>query len=162
MRKKYQKATQFTVLLLAISIAVGGIYLVSAETEDEVSSDSIPFFGKFHRGFVGPMFGALSDELRTEMHETIQTMKDEDASYEEIHEYIQGFLEENGIEAKRPELTEEQLEALQQLREDVQTYAQKRAEELGIELPENGFFSGRGMRFRGLLKGCGFKRQQEG
>jgi hypothetical protein len=61
-----------------------------------------------------------------------------------------------------PEMTEEQLEALQQLREDVQAYAQKRATELGLELPENGFFGGRGMRFRGFMGGCGFREQQEG
>jgi hypothetical protein len=160
MHKTRKKVALFTALVLALTLAVGGIYLVSAETGEE-ASDSATLFGRFRRGFGGPMLGAVDDELRAEMQETIKAMRDEGASFEEIREYIQGFLEENGIEPKRPELTEEQLEAYQQLREDVKAYAQKRAAELGLELPENGFLGGRGMRFRGFIGGCGFRGQVE-
>ena len=156
MNKTYKKAALITTLVLALSLAVGGIYLASAQTEDE-NVDSLPFFGRFRRGFDGPMFGAIDEELRAGMQETIQAMRGEDASCEEIREYIQGFLEENDIESKRPELTEEQLEALQQLHEDVQAYAQKRAEELGLELSENGLFFGHMMRLQGFRGRCGFK-----
>jgi hypothetical protein len=156
MNKTYKKAALIATLVLVLSLAVGGIYLASAQTEEEIVN-SLPFFGRFRRGFDGPMFGALDEELRAEMQETIQAMREEGASCEEIREYIQGFLEENGIEPQRPELTEEQLEALQQLHEDVQAYAQKRAEELGLELSENGFLFGHGMRFRGFRGSCSFK-----
>jgi hypothetical protein len=158
----HKKAALFTALVIAFSLAVGGIYLVSAQIEDEDSSDSIPFFGRVRRGFGGPMFGVLDEELRVEMQETIQAMRDEGASPEEIREYIKVFLEENGIEHQMPEFTEEQLEALHQLREDVKAYAQKRAAELGLELPEHGFFGGRGMKFRGFMGGCSFKGLKEG
>jgi hypothetical protein len=157
----HKKATLIATLVLVFSLSVGGIYIVSAQTEGEEGFGSVPFFDRFRRGFGGPMFGALDEELRVELQETILAMRDEGASSEEIREYIKGFMEENGVESHMPELTEEQQEALKQLREDVQAYAQKRAEELGLELPENGFFGGRGMRFRGFMGSCGFKRQHE-
>ena len=157
------------VLVLAFTLAIGGIYLVSAETGEEESLVSGTPFGKFHRGFVGPMFGDIDAELRAEMQETIQAMREEGTSFEDIWEYIQGFLEENGIEPQRPEftshrpeftphrleLTEEEIEAYKQLHEDVKAYAEKRAAELGLELPKNGFFGGRGIGFHGFMRGSG-------
>jgi hypothetical protein len=151
-----------SVLLLTFSFLAGGIIISSADTSEENDkvSENPPI--KHYRGFCGPMFGAIDDELRVEMHETIKKMKDEGAIFEEIREYIQNFLIENGIEPKRPELTEEQLEALKQLREDVRAYAEKRAAELGLELPENGFFGGCGMGFRGFRRGVGLRRHFKG
>ena len=151
-----------TVLVLALSLAVGGIYLVSAETGEEEVPDYVIPFSKLRRGFGGSMFGGIDDELRAEMQETIQTMRDEGASFEEIRQYIQGFLEENGTELHRSELTQEQLEAFIQLHEDVKAYAQNRAAELGLELPGNGFFGGHGMGFRGFMRGNGHRGYIQG
>lgn len=91
------------------------------------------------------LMSMLSDEQRAELDETIQAMRDNDAKRKEIREYVNDFLEENGVEFESPEaptrpmLSDEQLELFQQLREDVQSYARQRSEELGLELPEDGF-----------------------
>jgi hypothetical protein len=153
------------VLILAFSLTLGGIILISAETEQEdtYASDNPVFRHKR-----GPRFmSMLSDEQRTELDEAIQAMREANATEDEIREYIENFLEENGVEfeppvaPERPELSDEQLELLEQLREDVKSYAQQRAEELGLDLPEDFFSFGRGGAFHGPMRGHGFPMQPE-
>lgn len=140
MNKTQKTIALSTVLILALSISIGGIILVSAETEEPVDAIETPV-QRHHRepGFMS----MLSDEQRAELDEAIQTMRDNDSTPQEIREYVNDFLEENGVEFEppeaptRPELSDEQLELFQQLREDVQSYAQTRAEELGLDLPED-------------------------
>jgi hypothetical protein len=161
--KKTQKTIALsTVLILALSLSLGGIYLVSAQTEQEDANASETPVLKHRRG---PGFlSLLSDEQRAELEETIQALREENATRVEIREYIDDFLEENGVECEspvaveRPELSEEQLELLEQLREDVKSYAQRRAEELGLELPEH-FSFGPGGAIHGPMRGHGFQRQ---
>ncbi len=154
MNKTQKTIALSTVLILALSLSIGGIILVSAETEETVDAIETPV-QRQHRepGFMS----LLSDEQRAELDEAIQTMRDNDSTPQEIREYINDFLVENGVEFEppeaptRPELSDEQLELFQQLREDVQSYAQTRAEELGLELPEDGFPFGQ--RHHGPMRG---------
>lgn len=105
----------------------------------------------------------LSDEQRAELEEAIQALRTTNATRVEIREYIDDFLEENGAECEppvaieRPELSEEKLELLEQLMDDVKSYAQQRAEELGLELPEDFSFGPEGA-IHGPLRGRGFSR----
>ncbi|MCW4013696.1 MAG: hypothetical protein NWF07_11980 [Candidatus Bathyarchaeota archaeon] len=144
------------VLILTLSMTLGGIALVSAETDENVDATETPV-QRHHRGH--DLLSLLNDEQRAELDETIQTMRDMNATHQEIREYIEGFLTENGVEFEppeapaRPEYTDEQLELFQQLREEVESYARQRAEELGLELPENGFMFG--PRHHGPMRGIG-------
>lgn len=165
MNKTQKTIALSAVLILAISLTIGGIILISAKTEQEdtYASDNPVFRHKR-----GPRFmSMLSDEQRVELDEAIQAMREANVAEDEIREYIENFLEENGMEfeppmaAERPELSDEQFELLEQLREDVKSYAQQRAEELGLELPENFFSFGRGGPLRGPMRGHGFSIQPE-
>ncbi|MBN2336379.1 hypothetical protein JXL21_12535 [Candidatus Bathyarchaeota archaeon] len=158
---KNRKALALTsVLLLTLTIAVGGLYLASADAGEDDATSSDPPQGWLRPRMGGRMMGSLDEELRTELMDTVQAMSDEGATREEIAEYVKSFLEENGVEPC-PQLSEEQLEAMQQLREDVEAYAEQRAEELGIELPPMGFFGGGRMgSSHGPRMGFGFRGQR--
>jgi len=148
------------VLLLTITLTVGGLYLVSAETSEDnaTSSDAPQGWLRWRMG--GRMMGSLDEELRSELMSSVQAMRDEGATREEIAKYVKSFLDENGVESC-PELSEEQLEAMQQLREDVEAYAEQRAEELGIELPPMGILGGGHMGFsHGPKMSFGFRGQR--
>ncbi len=147
MRKTHRNIALSAVLLLALTVALGGIFMVSAETDDDALTEPPTCRPRFRE----PML-EIDEQLREEMHETVQSMREEGTTREEVREYVQGFLEENGVEIERPELSEEEKAAREQLREEVQAYAQRRAEELGIELHEGGF------KF-GMLRG-GFGRRR--
>ena len=147
MNKRNKTLVLSTVAIIAFSFIIGSIYLVSAESDEEENDNYFPL-SPFGIKKPGGMMGLLEEKQRTELKEGLDALREEGASCEEIREYIQNYMLEQGIEPPkpeqmRPELTEEQLELLyKQLQEDVQEYAEKRAEELGIELPKNhGFFA---------------------
>jgi hypothetical protein len=146
MNKRNKTLVLSTIAILAFSFIIGSIYLASAESYEE-ENDAYPSFTPFGWKKPGGMMGLLDDEQKAELKESIEALQHEGASFEEIREYVRNYIEEQGIELPdpeqmKPELTEEQLELYEQLRKDVQEYAEKRAEELGIELiPHHGFFN---------------------
>jgi len=140
--------------LLAFSLFVGSIYIVSADSANMVDEDlDSPFSCPIGWRRRGGVWKLLDEEQRSELQEELEALREEGATFKEIQEYIRNYLEKNGIEYNwpelpeetgpkplRPELTEEELEAWEQFRSDVREYAVKRAEELGLELPKNGGF----------------------
>jgi hypothetical protein len=159
MNNRTKKITLSVIALLALSFIGGGFYIVSAEAPLEEPFDEQPL-----RAFFGLRPGCivrqLSEEQRTELLNVIKDMREQGSTREEILDYVKEYLEENDIECPRPELTEEQLEALEQLRKDVREYAENRAEELGIELPpmRGPFFHRFGMMARWRRGHCGFNQ----
>lgn len=163
-----------SVLLLTLSLVVGGAYVASADTDQDDAPSSNPpeFMNGWRRG---PFVGCLEEEQRQELKETLDAMREEGATFDEIREYVQAYLEELGVECRRPELSDEQLDALQQLRDEIQElrnsgatpeeikeYLDQKAEELGIELPPRRQARGFG-GFKGAPgRGRGFFRCHEG
>lgn len=128
--------------------------MVAAETDQDDATASNPpdYVGGWRmRGF---MLGCLDEEQRQELKETVDAMREEGASQEEIREYVQAYLEELGVECQMPQLTEEQMEGLRQLRAEVQELIQRRLGELGIGKS----FMGRGLGFGG--RGVRFAKNQ--
>ncbi|HUV54640.1 MAG TPA: hypothetical protein VMW03_05500 [Candidatus Krumholzibacteriaceae bacterium] len=173
--KGRNKALALTsVLLLTLSLVVGGVYMTSADTDqdDAPSSDPPEIMNRWRRG---PFVGCIDEEQRQELKETLDAMREEGATFDEIREYVQAYLEELGVECQRPELSDEQLDALQQLRDEIQMlrysgatpeeireYLDQKAEELGIELPLRRQARGFG-GFKGASgRGRGFFWCQEG
>jgi len=75
-------------------------------------------------------------------------MREEGVTFDKTREYVQAYLKELGVECQRPELTDEQHKALQQLREEIQElmeggaapdeireYLDHKTEEGVVELP---------------------------
>jgi hypothetical protein len=148
-----------SVLIIAMAVTLGGVYSVSAQTEVEGNATrQMTSFPLLKRG--PPPMPGLSEELRAEMQDTIQSMKEQGATPNEIREYIQGFLVENGVQVKppmdRPELSEEQLALFKQLQEDVKVFTQERAAELGLNITGDGFPLGPWMNFHGPMGSPGF------
>jgi len=81
------------------------------------------------------MLGCLDEEQRQELKETIDTMREEGATQEEIRAYIQEYIEGLGVECQMLQLTDEQVEGLKQLRAEIQELVQRRLGELGIDAP---------------------------
>jgi len=148
------KATALTsVLLLALSLAGDCIYFVAAESDqdDATVNDPPTRLGGWMRR--NHFLEGLDEEQRQELMETIDSMRDEGATQEEIREYIQAYLEELGIEYQepsttRPQLTDEQLEGLEQLRAEVEELIKQRLEELGIDESLAGDLPGFSLRGR--------------
>jgi DNA-binding transcriptional MerR regulator len=173
-----------SVLLLMLSLVVGGVYAASADTDqdDAPGSDPPEYMNRWRRG---PFVGCLDEEQRQELKESVDAMREEGATFDEIREYVQAYLEELGIECQmpeqpdelhqRPELTDEQLEALRQLRDGIQElrdsgatpgeikeYLDQKAEELGIELPLRHHATGSCGSRGALGRGRGFFGRREG
>lgn len=155
-----------SVLLLTLSLVVGDMHFASADTnkDDTPRPDPPEFVNRWRRG---PFFGCLDEEQRQELKESLEALREEGATFDEIKEYVQAYLEELGVDCQRPgppdglprpELTDDQLEVLQQLREKIQElrdggatpeeireYLDQKAKELGIEpptRPQAGCFGG--------------------
>jgi len=138
------KATALTsVLLLALSLVGGGLYVVAAESDQDNATVSNPptFMGGWRMR--GHFLGGLDEEQRQEFKETIDAMREEGATQEEIRAYIQEYLEGLGVECQMPQLTDEQVEGLRQLRVEIQELVQRRLGELCIDAP----LMGRGLGF---------------
>ena len=131
-----------SVLLIALSFVGGSLYLAAAKSnQDDATTDPPSVMGGWRMR--GLMLGCLDEEQRQELKETIDAMRDEGATQEEIKAYIQEYLEGLGVEYKMPQLTDEQVEGLRQLRAEVQELIQRRLGELGIDRS----FMGRGLGF---------------
>ncbi len=153
-----------------------------SDQDDAPGSDPPEFMNSWRRG---SFVGCLDEGQRQELKETLDEMREEGATFDEIREYVQAYLEELGVECQRselpdglhqrPELTDEQLEALRQLRdgiqelrdsgatpEEIKVYLDQRAEDLGVELPTRRQARCLGS-FKGALgRGRGFFSRQEG
>lgn len=136
-----------SVLLLALSFVVGGIYLVSAQRMEEETTDLS--FPKVMGGWriKGHFFHQLDEDQAEGLKDIIEEMKSEGAEHDEIRAAVQEYFEELGLEFQRPELTEEQRKGLEQLRAEIRELVKQRTEELGIEFPVMG--RGHGIGFRG-------------
>lgn len=134
-------------LLVALSLVGGSLYLAAAEpNEDDASTGLTGIMAGWRTR--GLFLGCLDEEQRLELKETLDGMRDEGASQEEIRAYAQEYLEGLGIEYRMPQLTDEQVEGLRQLRAEIQELVQQRLGELGIDAP----LMGSGLGFRGI--GC--------
>jgi len=130
-----------SVLLLALSLVGGGMYMVAAESDQDnatVSNHPMRMGGWRMRGL---MLGCLDEEQRQELKGTVDAMREEGATHEEIKAYVQEYLEGLPVERQIPQLTDEQMEGLRQLRAEVQELIQRRLGELGIDKS----FMGRGL-----------------
>ena len=162
-----------SVLLLMLSVVVGGVYMASAETDQDDAPGSNPpeLMNSWRRGL---FVGCLDEGQRQELKETLSARREEGATFDEIRKYVKDYLEGLGVECQRPELSDDQLEALQQLKEEIQElresgatpeeireYLDQKAEELGVEPPtrrQAGFFGG----YKGALgRGRKYFRCQE-
>lgn len=135
-----------TVLVLAVTLTLGGYILVSAQTTVDTETSETPY-PLMHRPHGMESLSQLTDEQRAEVETTIQEMCELNATREEIRAYVDEYLEANGIdyyppEKLMPEVSEEQMALLQQLQEEVREFAEKRAQELGLELPVDDFHFG--------------------
>ena len=130
-----------SVLLLALSLVGGGMCMVAAESDQDnatVSNHPTRMGGWRMRGL---MLGCLDEEQRQELKGTVDAMREEGATREEIKAYVQEYLEGLPVERQIPQLTDEQMEGLRQLRAEVQELIQRRLGELGIDKS----FMGRGL-----------------
>jgi hypothetical protein len=167
-----------SVVLLALSFVAGGLYRTYADIEEGEES-GFPF-RRFIGGWRmrGRFFNCLEEEQAQELREMVEDMKADDAEPEDIRAAVQEYLEDHGVECDWPELTEEQVQGLEQLRVEIQKLVKQRTSELGIEFPEIGHafsfrFRGRsrgfpGMRhgfgsgYKGGFRGCMTRGNQEG
>lgn len=138
------------VLLLTLS-AVGGVYLVSAQPDE-----STPPEGKGRRE--EHLIELIGEEAAQALIDTVEAMREAGSTREEIHEYVQGYLAELGVELPEPkgkghhngwlveQIGEEAAQALhdtvQAMREEgatheeIREYVDSYLEELGVERPE--------------------------
>lgn len=128
------KATALSsVLLLALSLVGGSLYMVAAESDQDNATVSNPPTCMGGWRMRGHFLDGLDEEQRQELKETVDAMRAEGATREEIRAYIQEYLKELGVECQVPQLTDEQLEGLEQLRAEVEELIKQRLEELGID-----------------------------
>jgi hypothetical protein len=148
-----------SVLIIAMAVTLEGVYSVSAQTEVEGNATrQMISFPLLKRSL--PLMLRLSEEPRAEIQDTIQSMKEQGATPNEIREYIQDFLVEKGVQVKppmdKPELSEEQLALFKQLQEDAKVFTQERAAELGLNITGDGFSLCPWMNFHGPMGSPGF------
>lgn len=160
MRKK-NKA--FAVISIIVVASVFGVLVFSASASDNITTEqeekTNPFWG-FRSGWL--------DDLTEEQMTTLQEMIEENkAEIEENRAEIEAQLEAWGIEIPTrqcprsffDDLTEEQKEELQTMKQDFQNAVNSKLEGWGIEVPEFGSpirfgmgFHRRGVRGFGLFK----------
>jgi hypothetical protein len=155
MNERTKAVALASVLLIALSLVAGNLSVVAAETDqdDATVSNSPTRIGGWRMR--GPMLGCLDEEQRNELKETMDSMRNEGATQEEIRAYVQAYLKELGVECRMPQLTDEQIEGLRQLRAEVQELIQRRLGELGIDKS----FMGHGLGF-GHMGGMGAHNQE--
>jgi len=153
MNGRTRAAALASALLIAMSLVAGGLSLVYAETDQGDAPPSSPINDLGGWRMRGPTLACLDEEQRQKLQEALDAMRDEDASHEEIREYVQMYLEEHDVERLQPQLTDEQMEGLRQLRAETQELIQRRLGELGIDRS----FMERGRKF---CRGAGFAHKQ--
>src|SRR4030042_1805591 len=137
------KAVALTsVLLIALSLVGGSMYLAAAESNQDDADTGLPIVmgGWRTRGL---FLDCLDEEQRQELREAVDAMRVEGCTQEEIRAYVQEYLEGLGIEYQMPRLTDEQVEGLRQLRAEIQELVQRRLGELGVDAA----LTGRGQGF---------------
>jgi 1,2-phenylacetyl-CoA epoxidase catalytic subunit len=137
---KVERKTKALALLSLIVAATvfGAVILSVSATDDEAQTED-----SFHCKGLPPQ---LLEELTEEQREILQTMIDENqAEMEENRDAIEAQLEEWGIEIPAPpqhqggfleDLTEEQREELETMRQEYLESVKSKLEEWGIEVPE--------------------------
>jgi len=133
MNGRTKAAALASALLIAMSLVAGGLSLVYAETDQGDAPPSSPINDLGGWRMRGPTLACLDEEQRQELQEALDAMRDEGASHEEIREYVKMYLEEHDVERLEPQLTDEQMEGLRQLRAEIQELIQRRLGELGID-----------------------------
>ncbi len=157
-------------MIVASLLATIGAVLVSADNDenaDDSEAHSFPFFG-YREKIFGPRFipPELTDEQKEEIEDLITSLKNENASCEEIREAVFQKLDEMGILDERLDNaidnTEKRLEILNRQKElRNQGYSWDEIndiikEEFDLEFPENNFrHSFREQHFQGF--GPGFE-----
>jgi len=146
------KATALaSVLLLALSLVGGGLYIVAAESNQDdatVLNPPTSIGGWRMRGLI--LYG-LDEEQRRELKDTVDAMRDEGATRDEIMVYVRGYPKEHGVEYPEPQTTgarlmDEQIEGLRQLRSEIRELVRRRLGELSIDGSFMGCLSGFGHR----------------
>lgn len=164
MNRRTKTVALASVLIVALSLVAGSLYLVAAESDQDDAAVFNPLRRIGGWRMRGPMLGFLDEEQRQELMGAIEAMRDEGAAPDEIRAYIRECLEGLGVEcpeprAAKPQLTDEQLEGLGRLRAEVEELIRQRLEELGIDKPFMGRLPGLGSRggksFMGRLPGLG-------
>ena len=84
-----------TVLLLTLALAAGGIGLVSAHPPGSDSPE-----GDANRG--GRLIELIGEEAALELRDTVEVMREEGASFEEIRDYVNSYLDDLGFELLPP------------------------------------------------------------
>jgi hypothetical protein len=138
MNRRTKMTALSSVLLLALSLVVGSLYMVAAGTEQDDATVSNPPISVGGWRMRGRFLCGLDEEQRQELKEKILAMRDEGATTDEIRTYVREYLEELGIELPEPnaivpKLTDEQLKGLEQLRAEVEELVRQRLQELGID-----------------------------
>ncbi len=96
MNKTTKTLALSTVLLLTLSMAIGGIGLVSARPEDTASQQ-----GRGGQG--GRLIEQIGEEAAQILRDAVQAMRDAGASFEEIRDYIHSYLADLGVELPEPQ-----------------------------------------------------------
>ena len=86
-------------LLIGLFITAIGAVLATAQTDDttEETTPIIPFEGRHKMKEFGPFAYNLTDDQQAEMEDLITTLREENATWEEIQSAIQGKLDEFGV-----------------------------------------------------------------
>jgi DNA-binding transcriptional MerR regulator len=86
-------------LLIGLFITAIGAVLVTAQTDDstEETIPTIPFDGRHKMEGFGPFAYNLTDDQQAEIDDLIATLRQENATYEEIQSAIQEKLDEFGV-----------------------------------------------------------------
>jgi len=73
--------------------------MASADTDQDDAPGSNPpeIMNSWRRG---PFVGCIDEEQRQELQETLDAMREEGATFDEIREYVQAYLEELGVECQ--------------------------------------------------------------
>jgi hypothetical protein len=133
---------------LMISVLVASIVVVANAQSDDTDAKDITrlnFFGKRHMNQIGPFVCNLTDEQQAELNELITSLRNENATFEEIHAVIKEKLDEYGVLDERLDnkiaQTELQLSILnreKELRDQGYSWEEIRniiQEEFNLELP---------------------------
>lgn len=173
--KTNKKTLALGVLLLTLSTAIGGVYLVSAQPDETTTPEGMGR-RKAH------LIELIGEEAAHTLFDAVEAMREAGSTFEEIHEYVKDYLEELGVELPKPkkgkginkdwlieQIGEEAAQTLhdtvQAMRdegathEEVREYVDSYLEELGVERPEP--TRGKGNRLSWLTEEIGEEAAQE-
>lgn len=141
-------------MIIALIATIGAVIVSANEEANEDEKEYEPYFNRRPMCRHRPFMDDLTEEQQEEIQEIITSMKEADATQEEIRSAIHEYLDENGILDERLDnaidKTEKRLEILnrkQELRNEGYSWEEIRdiiQEEFDIEFPEDG----QGMKLR--------------